>query len=82
MIPDQYSAFRHKFTRMLEQFKSQWDGLLGSIRNVQHRIEIKNPGSPPINYAAYRASRMAREFNKHEIDRMLPMEVRKAEDEI
>lgn len=40
MLPDEYSAYSDKFNIMLSQGESMWDRQLGSIKAVEHQIEL------------------------------------------
>lgn len=65
VIPEQYSTFRDKFTKMLDQFKSIWDGSFRSIKAVRHRIELDKSASLPIHSALYQLTR-GRERSKND----------------
>lgn len=42
-------SVRNKFISMLEQFESMWYGYNGSIKVVQHRIELSKKDYGPIH---------------------------------
>lgn len=72
---DQNPPVWYKFTRMLEQFGSKWDGHLESIEAVQHRIKLDKTDRRPIHPAPYYAWPKAREFENQESNWMLAMDV-------
>lgn len=74
LIPDHYSTFLDKFWRMLKQFESLCNGHFGSIRAVQHQIQVEKRESGPIPFALQRTSSKTREFENQENDRMLAMD--------
>lgn len=51
-----------------------WDGHLGRINIAKHRIELE-PKSNPVHLAPYRAGPTVREFQVHEIEKMLSKKV-------
>ena len=51
-----------------------WDGQLGTIRKVKHRLPLTE-GSKPVFQPPYRAGPNARAREKEEIDEMLSMDV-------
>ena len=66
-LPEKY---QDKVCSMLRKYSSIYDGTLGEIRVVEHRIDLKE-GAEPFAQHPYRAGQKAREFEKQEIDRML-----------
>lgn len=60
---------------MLLKFKPMWDGHLGRVNMDRHQIELNSAKEPPIHLAPYRASPRAQEFEKHEINKKLAMDV-------
>jgi len=59
---------------LLEKHASLWEGKLGLIRGVEHRIRL-NPGAVPVRQHPYQAEPMAREGEKADVERMRSMEV-------
>jgi len=59
---------------LLQKHVSLWEGKLGLIRGVEHRIRLK-PGAVPVRQHPYKAGPMAREREKAEVERMRSMEV-------
>lgn len=51
-----------------------WDGHLGSIEAVLHRLELNKTDARPILSASYRPTQEAGEFEKQDIDQMLFMD--------
>lgn len=51
-----------------------WNDHLGSIKTVQHRIELERTNSQTIHPATYRSNTKAREFKNQEIGRMLNLD--------
>lgn len=47
----EFVAHHHKFVEILAKFKNMWEGHLGSIRVVQHRIELGEFKDRPIKSA-------------------------------
>lgn len=52
-----------------------WDGHLCQTKAAQHQIDMKSAAERPIDLASYQAGSRAREFGKHEIDKMLVIDV-------
>ena len=59
---------------LLKKHASLWEGNLGLIRGVEHRIRLK-PGAVAVRQHPYKAGSMAREREKAEVERMRSMEV-------
>lgn len=51
-----------------------WEESLDQTKTAKHRIDLISPHNKPIDSAAYQAGRQAREFEKHEINNMFPMD--------
>ena len=73
-IGSDYQPYRKEILEMLEPFSSMWDGHLGLIRGVEHRIELK-PGTRPFHSSPYRAGPDLRQFEGHEIERLVADDV-------
>lgn len=52
-----------------------WDGHLGRIHAVKHRIELILQEVRPVHSAPYRAGTTSRQSEKEEIDKKLEMKV-------
>jgi len=74
-IAPRYEHMRSRITDMMEEFTSMWDGNLGTISAVKHRIDLDPPDSQPVHSAPYRAGPATRQLEKNEIDKMLGMGV-------
>jgi len=59
---------------LLERHSSLWEGKLGLIRGVEHRIRLK-PGAVPVRQHPYKAGPMARERKKGQVERKRSMDV-------
>jgi len=59
---------------LLQKHASLWEGKLGLIRGVEHRIRLK-PGAVPVRQHPYKVGPMAREREKAEVGHMRSMEV-------
>lgn len=59
---------------MITQFESMWNDHPGSFKAVQHRIKFDKTDSQPMNLALIKQGQTEREFEKQEINRMLPMD--------
>jgi len=59
---------------LLKKHASVWEGKLGLIRGVEHRIRLK-PGPVPLRQHPKQAGPMAREREKAEVERICSMEV-------
>lgn len=64
---------------MMLEFAEMWDGLLGTVRKVEHRIETDPADALPIRSDLYRAERKARELNEEEIDKLVSINVAELE---
>lgn len=73
-ISEACSEYRGKFMKKLMQFSYMWDGHLGQISIIKHRIELLS-SSNPVYSAAYRAGHTVREFLRLEIEKMLSQNV-------
>ena len=60
---------REEIVRMLAPYAEMWDGHLGNIKAVKHRIDV-TPGSAPVFGVPYRAGPKMRQYEKDEVDRM------------
>ena len=67
-------ANRERFRQMLTKYDELWDGKLGKINAVDHRIELK-PGSQPSMQRPYRTGPQGRRFVEEEIGRMIDADV-------
>jgi len=70
-VPTEWSG---PLEALLKKHASLWEGKLGLIRGVEHRIRLK-PGAFPVRQHPYKAGPMAREREKAEVERMRSMEV-------
>lgn len=70
-----YEYLRPEINSLLTEFTSMWDGHLGTIQTVKHRIDLDPPKAKPIHSAPYRAGPAARQLEREEIDKMLRMGV-------
>jgi hypothetical protein len=61
---------RETVLRMLEPHQKTWDGHLGTVSAISHRIAV-TPGSKPVHSQPCRAGSLARAAENAEIDRML-----------
>ena len=61
---------RLRLRRLLLKYDGMWDGKLGEINVVKHRIDLK-PGSKPSMQRPYRAGPKSREFVNKEVENML-----------
>jgi len=57
-----------------EKHRALRNGHLGSIKAIEHRIELK-PGSGPVGLNFYRMGPRTRELIKAQVDRMLELEI-------
>lgn len=53
-----------------------WDGYLGRISTVNHRIDLRLLNMCPIQLVPYRARPRTRDFEKSKIDNMLTINVK------
>lgn len=72
---DEHIAYCKKYIHVLTKFVSIWNGLLGSIEAVQHRINLDKRENRPIHHALYRGGLKAIESEKQETDEVLAMDV-------
>lgn len=66
-----YSAYRDEIIYMMDKLDSIWDGHIGRIKEVKHRIELTLETDRPIHISLYPAGPAARQFQKWEIDKMV-----------
>jgi len=71
LVPTEWSG---AVEALLQKHASLWEGKLGLIRGVEHRIR-KKPGAVPVRQHPYKAGPMTREREKAEVERMRSMEV-------
>jgi len=71
LVPTEWSG---AVKALLQKHASLWEGKLGLIRGVEHRIR-KKPGAVPVRQHPYKAGPMTREREKAEVERMRSMEV-------
>ena len=64
------AQYRPRIRDMLRKYESMWDGSVGEVATVNHRIDLK-PVTRPIAQHPYRAGAKAREAEQAEVDRML-----------
>lgn len=57
------------------EFQSMWDGHLERVNTAKHRIELRPENTQPIYCTPLWAGQKAREFEKTEIEEMLPKKV-------
>jgi len=68
-VPTEWSG---ALKALLQKHASLWEGKLGLIRGLEHRIRLK-PGAVPVRQHPYKAGPMAREREKAEFERMRSM---------
>ena len=73
-IGERAEVERPRILEFLDPFQSMWDGHLGEIHHVKHRIELKE-GAKPVFQPPYRAGPDKREKERAEIQKMLDMDV-------
>lgn len=54
--------YRNKFIHMPTQFEGMQDGHLGSMKSVQHRIQLDKTDSQPLGSAHNEQGQKARKF--------------------
>lgn len=74
-MPNEYVAYRNKFNEMLAKFENMSVGHLGSITVVPLRMKIDKSNYRPIHSALHQAGANASEFERQEIETMLPLDV-------
>lgn len=52
-----------------------WDGQLGRVKAAKPSIELNSAGECPIRSAPYLADSCAQEFENHEIDKLVAMDL-------
>lgn len=67
--------YQNEFFYMLPEFRDLWDGHLGRINTLKHRIELTLSDIWPIHSATYRGGLPGRKFEGEEIEEMLRMHV-------
>lgn len=70
-----YELLRPQVLDLLRNFTDIWDGHMGIIRTVKHRIVFHPPGSNPVHTARYRAGTAACQLEKTGIDKVIRMRV-------
>lgn len=59
--------------KMMKELDEIWDGRLGTVRKVKHRIDFEEPDAKPIQSAPYRDGPKEQEIKKEEIDKLVYM---------
>ena len=62
--------YQKRIRDMLRQYAHMWDGSLGEISTIEHRIDL-TPDAKPVRSALYRAGPKARKAESEEVERML-----------
>ena len=62
--------YQKRIRDMLRKYAHMWDGSLGEISTIEHRIEL-TPEAKPVRSAPYRAGPKARRAESEEVERML-----------
>ena len=70
-VPTEWSG---SVKALLQKYSALWEGKLGLIRGVEHRIRLKS-GAVPVRQHPYKAGPMDREREKGEVERMRSMDV-------
>ena len=73
-IGDEYQERRSEIIDTLSPFQSMWDGHLGHVKDVKHRITLTENARPYFQHP-YRAGPDMREAERTEIQRMLQLDV-------
>jgi len=63
-----------RLKNLLTKYHTLWDGSLGTIRQTEHRIQLKT-GATPVRQHPYKAGLHARQMEKEQVEGMLRMEV-------
>lgn len=74
-VPDEYSNYGDKFIELLSPLQSLWDGYLDRISTVRLRVDLESPTIRPIHSVPYHAKPKASDFERTEIERMVPNNV-------
>lgn len=48
-VPDKHDAYRDQMLDMLTELESIWDGHLGRVKKVKHRIHLTSTDERPIH---------------------------------
>ena len=67
-------SLAERLRSLLRRYRSLWDGQLGTIRQTEHRIQLK-PGATPVRQHPYKAGPRAREMEREQVARMLKLDV-------
>lgn len=70
-LPSENRYYRENMIDMFAAFREIWDGHLGRVKAVKHRIELKSDGARPIYSAPYQAGPAARKLEKGDIDKVV-----------
>lgn len=65
-VPD---GLRGKLVALLERYKSLWDGTLGTIKETEHRIQLK-PGATPVRQHPYKTGPRTRAVEEEQVQMM------------
>lgn len=72
---DDHNVYQAKFLNRHSEFYRMWDVHLRRTEAAKRQTKLNSGWKRPIPSASSRASVRAREFEKHEMDRMLAMDV-------
>lgn len=74
-ILDDHAVCQAKILNTISEFQHWSDEHLSKIKAAKHRTKWTSADDRPIHSAKYRAGPHPRKYEKHEIDRMLGMDV-------
>lgn len=66
-----YAKYGLKFINMLSELEFMWDGHMGRVEEVRHKLEFSAEDSRPIRSMPIRAGLEVWEFGKNKIAEML-----------
>lgn len=67
---EKFNKWKPNFIKMLRNYDSTWDGHLGEVAIVRHRIVLYLLDEPSIHSDAYRAAPIQRELERKEVSQM------------
>lgn len=74
-VHNEFVAYFHKVVEMLMLFENMWEGHLGSINVIKHRVVLESSKDRPVNSALYQTGSRRRGLESQEIERMLAMHI-------
>lgn len=71
MFNAEYDNFRPRFEEVMSKYASMWEGQLGGVPVITHKIDLTDPDMRPVHSNSYRAGPIKRQLEREDINKML-----------